>query len=81
MKPGTAALDVGAYTGLFSIIAAKRGAKAVALEPMPAQRWRFGVNAARNKVRVELMAVAASDQEGAARSTTIRMCRSQPGRV
>lgn len=64
VKPGAMALDVGAYTGIFSIIAAKRGAKVVAFEPMPANVWRLGVNAKRNKVRIEALSVAASDHQG-----------------
>ena len=66
VKPGAIALDIGAYTGLFSIVAAKRGAKVIALEPMPANVWRLGVNAKRNKVRIDALAVAASDHEGTA---------------
>jgi FkbM family methyltransferase len=66
IKPGTVVLDVGAYTGLYSIIAALRGAKVIAFEPMPANRWRLGVNMLRNKARFSVMAVAASDCEGAA---------------
>jgi len=62
--PGTVALDIGAYTGLFSIIAAKRGARAVALEPMPANSFRLAVNADLNKVKIDLYAVAASDFDG-----------------
>lgn len=65
-QPNAVALDVGAYTGIYSIIAAMRGAKAIAVEPMPAQQWRISVNAARNKVKVELLPVAASDYEGTA---------------
>jgi len=61
VRPGEVALDVGAYTGLYSIIAAKRGAAAIAMEPMPANHWRLGVNVAANKVVVMLMDVAASD--------------------
>lgn len=66
IKRGTVALDIGAYTGLFSIIAAMRGAKVTALEPMPANRWRLRVNAARNKVKVDVLSAAASDYEGPA---------------
>jgi FkbM family methyltransferase len=65
-KAGTVAIDVGAYTGLFSIIAAKLGAKVVAVEPMPANRWRISVNAQRNKVRLDIIGAAASDYEGTA---------------
>jgi FkbM family methyltransferase len=62
--PDLVALDIGAYTGLFSIIAAKRGAVAVALEPMPANRWRLDCNAKQNKVLVRVMPCAASDAPG-----------------
>lgn len=64
IKPGALVLDVGAYTGIFSIIAAKRGAKVIAFEPMPANHWRLGVNVKRNKVRVEALSVAASNHSG-----------------
>jgi FkbM family methyltransferase len=66
IEAGTTVLDVGAYTGLYSIVAAMRGAKVVALEPMPANLWRMRVNAARNKVKIEMLPAAASDYEGAA---------------
>jgi FkbM family methyltransferase len=66
IKPGMTVLDVGAYTGLYSIIAALRGAKVTALEPMPANFWRLRVNAARNKVKLTTIAAAASDHEGTA---------------
>ena len=64
IQPDSVVLDIGAYTGLYSIIAAKCGARVLALEPMPAQQWRLRVNAARNKVRIEVLPVAASDREG-----------------
>ena len=66
VRPHEVALDVGAYTGLYSIIAAKRGAAAVALEPMPAQFWRLGINVAANRERVVRMDCAASDYNGTA---------------
>jgi FkbM family methyltransferase len=68
IKLGGVALDVGAYTGLYTIIAAKRGASVIALEPMPANQWRVRVNVSRNKVgrRVSVLPVAASDYEGTA---------------
>ena len=67
IRPGMKVLDVGAYTGLFSIIAALRGAEVTALEPMPANHWRLRVNAARNKVhrKIDILAVAATDVEAA----------------
>jgi FkbM family methyltransferase len=66
IEPGMMVLDVGAYTGLYSIIAALRGAKVIALEPMPANFWRLRVNAARNKVKLAVIAAAVSDHEGTA---------------
>ena len=65
VKPGAVALDIGAYTGLYSIIAAKKGAQAIAIEPMPANYWRLGVNVAANKAAVMALNVAASDINGA----------------
>lgn len=67
VKPGRVAIDVGAYTGLFSIIAALRGAYAVALEPMPANRWRLSANAALNKANIKIIGCAASDFSGMAK--------------
>jgi FkbM family methyltransferase len=66
ITPEMTVLDVGAYTGLYAIIAALRGAKVIALEPMPANFWRLRVNAARNKVRMTIIDAAVSDHEGSA---------------
>jgi len=63
VEPHKIALDIGAYTGLFSIVAAMRGANVIAMEPMPANRWRLGVNVAANKVAVRVLEYAASDRE------------------
>jgi FkbM family methyltransferase len=65
---GAVALDIGAYTGLFSVVAAKCGARVTAFEPMPANHWRIRVNAARNKVQrlIDIVPAAASDYEGTA---------------
>jgi len=64
VQSGKVALDVGAYTGIYSILASKRGAQAIAMEPMPANFWRLGVNVAANKATVMLLDVAASDEDG-----------------
>lgn len=64
VQRGRVALDIGAYTGLYSIVAAMRGADVWALEPMPANFWRLGVNCDINKQRVMALAVAASDRDG-----------------
>jgi FkbM family methyltransferase len=66
VKPGRVAIDVGAYTGVYSIVAAKRGARVFAFEPMVANYWRLGVNIALNKVFVTTKQCAVSDYEGAA---------------
>jgi FkbM family methyltransferase len=66
VRPAKVALDIGAYTGAYSIIAAMRGARAIALEPMPANHWRIGVNAQQNKVSVKVLPFAASDKLGQA---------------
>lgn len=65
VKPGMVAVDVGAYSGLYSIVAAKLGAQVVALEPMPANRLRIERNLELNGIRgVQLLDVAASDHGG-----------------
>lgn len=66
VKPGQAALDVGAYTGIYAIAAAKMGAKAYAFEPMPDQCERLLWNAELNGVAVNLRRCAVSDGNGAA---------------
>jgi FkbM family methyltransferase len=66
VKGGKVALDIGAYTGLYSIIAAKCGAEVMAFEPMPANRWRLGINCELNKCRVTMFSAAVSDHEGVA---------------
>jgi FkbM family methyltransferase len=65
-QPGTVAIDVGAYSGLFSIVAAKRGARAIAVEPLPVMQKRIADNAALNEVEIEVIAGAASDATGEA---------------
>ncbi|MCK2183511.1 FkbM family methyltransferase [Halomonas getboli] len=64
---GGVAIDVGAYTGLYAIIAARLGAKVLALEPNPAAIARLRENVAANGVAVECHPAAASDRTGAAR--------------
>lgn len=60
-KPGTEVLDVGAYSGLFSIAAAKLGARPVAIEPLPQMVDRLIENAVANEVKIMLIRGAASD--------------------
>lgn len=64
VRPGLVAIDVGAYTGLFSVVAAQRGAQVVAFEPMPANRWRLSCNLGLNKVQARVLPCALSDRDG-----------------
>lgn len=59
-------LDIGAYTGLYAIIAAKRGAKVYAFEPLPNNIMRIIRNNAANRVDVTTVASAVSDRQGEA---------------
>lgn len=64
---GWTVIDVGAYSGLFSIIAARCGALAYAIEPMGFMAKRLLANAKLNGVKVNLLEVALSDEDGEAR--------------
>lgn len=66
LGPGKLAIDVGSYTGVFAIAAAKRGAKCIALEPMPNQRKRLRENVKLNRADelVDVIPMAASDTAG-----------------
>lgn len=66
-KPGAIVADVGAYSGLFSIIAAKLGAVPFAIEPLPVMQERIRANASINGVSFEVIAAAASDVTGVAK--------------
>jgi FkbM family methyltransferase len=66
INPEKVALDVGAYTGLYSIVAARKGALVLALEPMPANLRRLELNVELNNVHVSTWGVAASDTIGLA---------------
>lgn len=68
MRPHFYALDVGAYSGLFSIIAAKRGALPIAVEPLVELQQRIAENAQLNGVVVGVVPHAASNN---VRETTI----------
>lgn len=67
LGPGKLAVDVGSYTGVFAIAAAKMGAKAIALEPMPNQRMRLRENVKLNRADelVDVIPMAATDKAGA----------------
>lgn len=56
--PGAVMVDVGAYTGLYAIAAAQRGASVYAFEPNPAAFRRLLANARTNKVEVHAKQVA-----------------------
>ena len=64
VRPGDMVIDVGAYTGVYSIASALIGAKVIALEPHPANFRRLRDNAAINSVRIEMIEAAASDCRG-----------------
>jgi FkbM family methyltransferase len=64
--PGEIALDVGAYTGIYAIAAAKLGARVFAFEPLTAQYERLMGNAFLNEVRLITRQIAISDENGTA---------------
>lgn len=63
---GGTVLDVGGYTGLFSIAAALHMRRVIAFEPMPRNAARFRENAKANNVQdwIQLIECAASDKCG-----------------
>lgn len=61
--PGTV-IDVGGYTGLFSIAAAKMGCRVICFEPMPRNAARILENCRINSVSIELYQEVASSQIG-----------------
>lgn len=63
-KPGGIALDIGAYNGLFAIIAAHCGCQSFAFEPMPFNHHRLLQNVALNNVRVVPSSSLVSDVVG-----------------
>lgn len=65
-KPGKVALDIGAYSGLFSIAAARLGCIARAFEPMPNLQRRIAENAGINSVSIAISNCAISDKDGMA---------------
>jgi len=65
-KPGTEVLDVGAYSGLFAIAAAKLWARPIAVEPVPTMVKRIRANAEANGATVTVIQAAASDRDGKA---------------
>ena len=55
-------VDVGAYTGIYSIASALMGARALAIEPHPANYRRIKANAAINSVKVDALWLAAGER-------------------
>lgn len=67
VKPGKIAIDVGAYSGLYAIAAAKLGAShSIAFEPLPAMQVRIAQNTQQNKCFVALQPYALSSSDGTA---------------
>lgn len=64
VKRGSIFLDIGCYSGLFSIAAVKLGATAMAFEPMEENRRQIEINMKRNQVNFALYPVAVSSQGG-----------------
>lgn len=67
MRIGHVAIDVGAYTGLYALIASRCGCDAIAYEPNPVVRNRLLQNIALNGVAavkgITVMECAASDKK------------------
>jgi FkbM family methyltransferase len=66
-RPGSSVIDVGAYSGLFAISAAKLGAHVTAIEPQPQMCDRLASNRRLNEVSFTILQAAASDARGVAR--------------
>jgi FkbM family methyltransferase len=64
MKPGACFLDIGANIGVFSVHAAKAGARVIAIEALGSNAKLLLENARRNSADVELHPLAASDRHG-----------------
>ena len=65
-RKGGVVVDVGCYTGLFSMVAAKQGCAVTAFEPMPRQFARCLQNFDLNDVEVDLRNACASEKSGRA---------------
>jgi FkbM family methyltransferase len=65
IKPGTVVLDVGANFGLYTVLAAKRGARVFAIEPDPrnAAMLRRNISLNRLENKVTIFEIAATDAE------------------
>lgn len=64
--PGKTAIDVGAYTGIYSLVAASLGADVIAIEPAPESANRLRKNATNNRLsdKISLHRCAAGAETG-----------------
>lgn len=67
VEAGTIVIDIGCYSGLFSIAAAKMGAIPVGFEPYPPNQDQITRNMALNMTDFDLRRMAVSDRDGIAR--------------
>ncbi|HEY2324318.1 MAG TPA: FkbM family methyltransferase [Thermoanaerobaculia bacterium] len=58
LQPGDVAIDAGANLGIWSLLAAKRGARVEAFEPVPAMAARLRAHVESNTARVSVNEVA-----------------------
>jgi len=72
LRPGDAFVDVGANIGVYSVIAALKGARVLCFEPNRDARAMLAANLALNDVedRVQVLSCALADFSGSARFTT-----------
>jgi FkbM family methyltransferase len=69
LQPGMTVLDVGAYFGIYSLVASLRvgaGGRVIAFEPSPRQMWKLRLNLRLNRcanVRVENLALSSTEGE------------------
>lgn len=67
VAPATRVLDIGCYSGLFSIAAVKLGARPIGFEPFPDNQSQIFENQKLNGVKFPVATYAVSDKEGNAR--------------
>lgn len=66
-RGGGVAYDVGAYTGIYAIAAAKLGCEVHAFEPLPVNAERLAVNARLNAAEIAVHRCAVGDFSGTAK--------------
>jgi FkbM family methyltransferase len=64
IEPGTVVLDVGAHAGIYTLAAARRGARVVAFEPAPEPRARLESHLRWNDLQAEVEPLVVSDRDG-----------------